>query len=294
MKKDPIYNIQNFSTSFKKNDLYINTFKNHLIKHSFIEKPHRHNFYLLVLFTHGTGLHEIDFTKYIIKPGSLFVLQPGQIHNWQLSNDIEGYIFFYSQEIYNLYFRSKKIEDYPFYSTVMNQPEIVFDEEEMMTIKPFFELMIKESVKNESSKEDLLLNLLDCIHIEISRKYSHSSNHVSHLYNHKIYDFEQFVEHFYKTEKLPSFYASKMNISLKHLNRICKETLNLTSTEMITNRVILETKRLLINPSYSINQVADQLGFENYSYFSRLFKKQTEMTPNEFRNSVNSKNLAQK
>ena len=104
MKKHPVYNIQNFKADLSKKELYINTFKNHLKAHSFIEKPHRHNFYLLVLFTNGTGKHEIDFAKYEIKPGSLFVLQPGQIHNWQLSADIDGYIFFYSQEIYNLYF----------------------------------------------------------------------------------------------------------------------------------------------------------------------------------------------
>ena len=99
MKKNPVYSIQNFTASISPKDLYVNTFKNHLETHSFIDKPHRHNFYLLVLFTNGSGVHEIDFARFDIKPGSLFVLQPGQIHHWQLSSDIEGYIVFYSQEI---------------------------------------------------------------------------------------------------------------------------------------------------------------------------------------------------
>ena len=91
----------------------------------------------------------------------------------------------------------------------------------------------------------------------------------------------------YKLEKSPSFYADNMNITLKHLNRICREILNQTVTEIITNRVILETKRLLVNPIKSVNQIADELGFEDYSYFTRLFKKKTGITPSEFRRSLN-------
>lgn len=259
----------------------MNTFKNHLKEHSFIEKPHRHNFYLLVLFTNGSGIHEVDFDKYAIKSGSLFVLQPGQMHNWSLSDDIEGYIVFYSQEIYNLHFGNKKIEDYPFYQSVRNNPEIIFEKKELDSILPYFELMIKD--KENAS---ILVNLLDCIHIEIAKKYVVENSHTIHSYNHKIQQFESILEQFYKIEKSPSFYAFKMNITLKHLNRICKDILNKTVTELITSRVILEIKRLLINPKKSINQIADEMGFENYSYFTKLFKKHTSFTPSEFRTSL--------
>lgn len=287
MRKNPVYNIGNFKADFEQSGLYINTFKNHLKAHSFIEKPHRHNFYLLVLFTKGSGNHEIDFTNYNIKPGSLFVLQPGQIHHWQLSEDIEGYIFFYSQEVYNIYFANKKVEDYPFYQSVRNQPTIVFETEELLTVLPYFDLMIKESQSTHPKRQDKLLNLLDCIHIEISRKYLSDSIHMTHSYNYKIQHFEQLLEQHFKIEKSPSFYAEKMNITLKHLNRICKDILNQTVTELISKRVILEAKRLLIDATKTINQVADNLGFDNYSYFIRLFKKQTGMTPREFRKNIN-------
>jgi AraC family transcriptional activator of pobA len=286
LKKNPVYDIQNFKAPIRARDLYINTFQKHLEVHSFIEKPHRHNFYLLVLFTKGSGSHEIDFAKFRIQPGSLFVLQPGQIHHWQLSGNIEGYIIFYSQEIYNLYFGNKKIEDYPFYQSVMNRPEVFFDANELAQIRPYFDLIISENQKLLPKKTDKLLNLLDCIHIEIARKYLSDTNHIAHSYNYKIQQLEQFLEQFYKTEKSPSFYAVKMNITLKHLNRICKDILNQTVTELISKRVILEAKRLLINLTQSVNQVADTLGFDNYSYFTKLFKKQAGMTPSEFRKKL--------
>ena len=43
-------------------------------------------------------------------------------------------------------------------------------------------------------------------------------------------------------------------------------------------------KELLEKTDYPIFQVADMVGYPNYNYFSRLFKKQTDMTPQEYRN----------
>lgn len=286
MKKYPIYEIENFECNSPKNELYVNTFGNHLKAHSFIEEPHRHNFYLLVLFTKGSGIHSIDFDTFTISPGSVFVIQPGQIHNWELSADIEGYIVFYSAAIYNLYFGNKKIEDYPFYNASTNKPELKLTEAETIEMQMYFDLMIREYEFASQHKKEKILNLLDIIHIEITRKYLLENNHNVHSYNHKINEFGKFLEQKYKTEKSPSFYASQMNITLKHLNRICKETINETATEIITKRVILEAKRLLINKSKSVSEIADELGYANYPYFTKLFRKQTGVTPSEFRRGL--------
>jgi len=282
MKKYPIYEVQNFKCN-SDDELYVNTFHSHLKSHSFVESPHRHNSYLLVFFTQGSGTHEIDFDQFKIKPGSLFVLQPGQMHHWELSNDIEGFIVIYSKEIYNLYFGQKEIGDYPFYDSAGNNPELIFNAEETRIITPYFDLMIAENSTNAAFSRDKILNLLDCIHIEIARKYSESHSHQTHSYNVKIKNFELLLEEHFRNNKQPSFYASELNITLKHLNRIANEILNKTATEVITGRVILEAKRMLADKQLSINEIADALGYEDYSYFSRLFKKQTGQSPTAFR-----------
>ena len=283
MKKYPIYNIQRFNCNSVNSDLYINTFKNHLIDHSFVEEPHRHNSYVLVFFTKGSGTHEIDFDVFAIQPGSMFFLQPGQMHHWNLSYDVEGFVVFYSQEMYNLYFGQKTIADYPFYSSVDNKPEMVFGASELKAILPYFESLIVETQSNQLLKQDKTMNLLDIIHIEISRKYSETHLHEAHSYNVKIKNFEVLLEQNFKTEKAPFFYASQLNITLKHLNRICNEMLQKTTTEVITSRIILEAKRMLMDKKFTVNEIATELGFDDYSYFTRLFKKHTGMTPTNFR-----------
>jgi AraC family transcriptional activator of pobA len=210
-------------------------------------------------------------------------LQPGQMHHWNLSDDVEGFVIFYSQEMYNLYFGQKTIADYPFYSSVDNKPEMVFEVSESKAILPYFESLIVETQLNQLLKQDKIMNLLDIIHIEIARKYSETHLHEAHSYNVKIKNFEVLLEQNFKTEKSPFFYASQLNITLKHLNRICNEMLQKTTTEVITARIILEAKRMLMDKKFTVNEVATELGFDDYSYFTRLFKKHTGMTPTDFR-----------
>ncbi|WP_347050535.1 AraC family transcriptional regulator [Flavobacterium olei] len=284
MKKYPIYSVQNFNCNDIHREFYVNTFKEHLKSHSFVEEPHRHDSYLMVFFTNGSGMHEVDFDSFEIKKGSLFVLQPGQMHHWSLSEDIEGFVIIFSQELYNLYFGHKKINDYNFYNSILNRPEVDFKTPEIAKILPYFELLIQENSEDNKLQLDKMLNLLDCIHIEIARKYGETFSHQTHSYNIKISAFEVLLEEHFRTQKFPSFYAEKLNITLKHLNRICNEILQKTATEVIMDRVILEIKRMLIDKQLAVNEVAYAVGYEDYSYFSRVFKKQTGISPTEFRN----------
>jgi AraC family transcriptional activator of pobA len=286
MKRYPIYSVQNFSCNDIHRDFYVNTFTEHLKSHSFVEEPHRHDSYLMVFFTKGSGQHEVDFDQFEIKKGSLFVLQPGQMHHWSLSEDIEGFVIIFSQELYNLYFGQKNINEYNFYHSIHNRPEMVFEEKEIPKILPYFDLLIQENNHENKYQLDKMLNLLDCIQIEIARKYNETYSHQTHSYNVKIDKFEILLEQYFREEKLPSFYAEKLNITLKHLNRICNEILQKTATEVITDRVVLEIKRMLIDKQLAVNEVAFKVGYEDYSYFSRFFKKQTGMSPTEFRNAM--------
>ena len=65
-----------------------------------------------------------------------------------------------------------------------------------------------------------------------------------------------------------------------------KKGTGLSALEHIHKAIIKEAKRRLLIPEKSINSVAFDLGFEYPQYFSRLFKKETGMTPKEFRNEI--------
>ena len=291
MKRYPVYSVQNFSYKLDDSQLYVNSLENHLKLHGFVHKAHRHNSYLMVYFTGGFGEHIIDFEKYDIKPNSLFMLQPGQMHYWTLSEDIKGYIILFSKEIYQLYFGQKKASDFQFYRSTSSDPHLYLNSWEQTSLLFYYDLLLKESQNRMMFKIEMMTNILDCIHIEIARKYKEVYPSIKAQYNTKIASFEILVEEDFRYQKRPAFYAMKLNISLKHLNRLSTEILQKRATDVILDRVVLEIKRMLVDQNLSINEIADKMGFEDYSYFSRFFKKNVQLSPTAFRAAAIERSL---
>lgn len=89
-------------------------------------------------------------------------------------------------------------------------------------------------------------------------------------------------EHFEEQWHLPQ-YTTEMAISESRLNQTCQRIANTSPKKLIHDRVIQESKRLLIFSNLSSNEICYQLGFSDPAYFSRFFKKHTGMTAQQFR-----------
>jgi AraC-like DNA-binding protein len=280
----PVYKLNQFSDLEDGRDFYANNFIPHLQEHHFVNKPHKHDFYVLFLFTKGKGTHEIDFSTHDIKPGSVFFLSPGQSHNWQLSDDIDGYVFFHSQQLYDLHFSSKTIRDYPFFDSIYSTPVLHLKPKDLQRITIDFEVILQEYRQNAWFKNEKMCNLIDCTYIDLARLYlpSQQTKKLNQHYLNKLREFENLIDTHYKTFKYPKEYAEKMNMSEKHLNRICKTTVSKTTGDVIIDRVLIEAKRLLVNSKYPVARVAEELGYSDHAYFSRLFKKRSGETPLAF------------
>lgn len=268
-------------------DFYFNTMKNHLIVgHQHIEKPHRHDFYAIVLFTKGRGVHEIDFQRYDVSEGSLFFLSPGQIHSWELSEDIDGYIFFCSQEFYEMHYVNQKLRNFPFFGSVSFPRKLQLDAMELTKNIHLFQELENEHHSNNLMKNGLILSLMSQIFINSTRLFSKdfdtltSSAGLSYFKHYQ--DFESLIEQYFTEHKSIAYYASLLGISSKHLNRIVQAVVQKTATEIITERVVLEAKRMLMYLDENLVDIAFRLGYEEYSYFVRVFRKNSGMTPTQF------------
>ncbi|HWV67098.1 helix-turn-helix domain-containing protein, partial [Chitinophaga sp.] len=96
--------------------------------------------------------------------------------------------------------------------------------------------------------------------------------------------FHEILERNYTTIKRPAAYAEKLNISTHYLNECVKNTTGHSVSHHIQQRVILEAKRLLYHSGKSVKEIAIELGYDDYPYFSRLFTKVTGITALAFRN----------
>ena len=134
-------------------------------------------------------------------------------------------------------------------------------------------------------RKQMILSYLTQLYIKINRFIEEVSSVEFNQLRHYQFIFNQFenlLEKHYVQEKLASEYAEKLNITQKHLNRVVKSITTKTTTDIILERVILEAKRNLIYTDDSFSKIANKLGYEDYAYFSKIFKKRVGVSPSEF------------
>lgn len=286
MEKTKVLNISQFSESEAATGFHADTLQQHLLTHhKDIALPHAHNFYLAVLFTNGSGIHEIDFRPYTVSSGALFFLTPGQTHHWQLSSDTEGYIIFHSREFYELHFAGSRLDYFPFFHSFHNSPAIYLTGAALKKITQLFGALLAESRSGGLFCREALVSLTDLLYIESARAYPDKNLAVldnTDNYYAKFRQFEALAGMHYKTEKSPAAYATLLNVSPRHLNRIVQAVTGKTATDVILDRVLLEAKKELVLRHSNFAQIAHGLGYEDYAYFSRLFKKKTGDSPSGF------------
>lgn len=271
MKDIPVYGIAEFSETDLTTAFYANNLRSHLESHQFVNSAHKHRTYIAVLFTEGSGNHEIDFNTYGVRPGSIFLLTPGQVHCWELSSDINGYVFFHTEAFYNTTYLSKKIQDFPFFYLQTNYPVIYLKEEDQFLIGSLFKSIYEEYQTDLPLKYQKLISLIDLVYVQLSRTYQEHDKVVDKQPYHytRIKKLEKLIDENFKTKKLPKDYADLMNMTTRHLNRICQQTLNQNTGSLILKRVMIEAQRMLIHNNTNVSIVADYLGYDDYSYFIR-------------------------
>ncbi len=285
--KVPVLNLKQFLPHIPLQGIYVNSFSSHInTNKDLIHHSHSHDFYVVVFFTEGTGTHEIDFESYEIRPGKVFFLKPGQTHAWQFETSPQGYIFFHTKEFYEIKFLDHQLEAFPFFYSYQNPPYIDVLKEARNKTTQNFESLFDEYSNDQLFKEIKLVNLIQQIYIDLTRMYSielGDKKHLSLSYLTILEQLESLINHHYLQEKSPQFYAQKLNISGKHLNRVVRATVNKTTSTLIMDRNMLEAKRRMVHTHDSLSHIAYALAFSDYAYFSKVFKVKTGMSPLQFR-----------
>ena len=97
-----------------------------------------------------------------------------------------------------------------------------------------------------------------------------------------LYIFRNDVHSFSAKYRAVDYYAKRQNLSVRHFSRLITQASGRKAHEIIKEYVILEAKSLLLTGRYSVREVADMLGFQNYSFFNRYFKSAVGRTPGDY------------
>lgn len=282
----PVYSLQNFSSPERKSQQFqVEVFDAN--RHFSVKYPHRHDFFEVLYLQKGSGLHVIDGNKYQIRPPCVFFMSPGQAHKLELSHDIEGFIFIFNSDFYLLN-RSNpnSLIEFPFFYTIHqdNPPLLLRDEQDVRFLEVLFRRGIQEIVSGKHSDTDLLRSILDLILTTCNSLYEVSESQLGKGKGQILVKrfFHLLEENYQKNYSLRQF-AGLIGITPNHLTQTVKMLTGKTTSQIIRSKQILEIKRLLVHTNLSVAEIAGQLNFEDQSYFTKFFKRETGMTPLQYR-----------
>lgn len=280
----PVYDISSVS-SFRQEDIFVGRFGIYSINHKHLHYAHRHNFYHIVFFTEGSGTQAIDFQNFKVKPYQIYFMIPGQVHSWDFDGPVDGFVVNFSTTFFQSFLLlSDYLEKFSFFGgiaedSVLNLPEDCGKEVELI-----FEELLRQASGNKKFSVDYVRVLLLEIFIKVSGFTVEKEEHYVSSYNYTVLkNFQQLIEKNFISLKLPKDYAELLYITPNHLNALSNDLLGMPAGEVIRKRIMLEAKRLLVNLDLSVTEVSYQLNFKDNSYFSRFFRKQAGLTPEEFR-----------
>ncbi|SFD15664.1 transcriptional regulator, AraC family [Chitinophaga sp. CF118] len=283
MGKIPIRHINvtqkepDFSGSFSIRDV-----RDLLAEKDMIQELHRHDFFYILALKKGTGNHEIDFTPYEVCNNSVFFMRPGQVHQLILKAGSTGYLMQFKTDFY--YPNDKESNQLLHKVSNMNlyQP----DADRFKKLLSILTYIFQEYTNKQERYQEVIKANLGIFFIELVRQYSKTSlQNVNTYTQERLEEFLELLDTHISTHKQVSQYAEMLNLSSYQLNAITKTTLGKTSSELINEYIILESKRQLLATSNQVTQIAYHLGYEDVSYFIRFFKKHTGHSPEAFRHN---------
>lgn len=282
----PVYSLHNFSSPERKSQQFqVEVFD--AKRHFSVKYPHRHDFFEVLFLLKGSGYHVIDDNKYEIKPPCVFFMSPGQAHKLELSHDIEGYIFIFTSDFYLLN-RSNQdsLIEFPFFYTIHqdNPPLLVKNENDVRFLETLFRQGITEIEQPGDHISEMLRAILDLILTTCSARYPVNENLLNKGKGQFLVKrFFHLIEENKQKNLSLSDYANIIGVTANHLTQTVKVLTGKTSLQIIKAKQLLEIKRLLVHTNLNISEIANQLNFEDQSYFSKFFKRETGLTPLQYR-----------
>jgi len=280
VKKKKSIPVNSFNDKYREGIIIARASLNGLPNSKEIEQSHRDEGHVFIVQEKGTTYIEIDFQKHKIKAPALIYIHPNQVHRLiKFENAKVGTWMITSENLHQEYIRL--LEDLTPVKFLSLKKEPLSIISEMLSLCINFSERKDEKLYYSILKESC--NTLVALVISQYLSLSKSTDQISR-FTVITKAFKLSLEQNYIEIKSPAEYAKNLNISTAYLNECVKTTTGHPVSYHIQQRVILESQRLLYHSDKSIKEIASELGYDDYSYFTRLFTKVTGMTPLAFRN----------
>ena len=255
-----------------------------------LRQTHRYEFHTVVCVTRGICTQIVDFKSIACAPGSLLVVRAGQAHNYGPDEDWDGW---------NLLFRPEFVlpvsttsHDLKLALDLERLPEhMALSDPELQKVTDSLQQMREDTLMDAlvgAQQEDVHSLLRHQLHtlltrLSILQGRRQTQEPLVSPASQRFQRFQQLVDARFAQWHQVADYANQLGYTEKSLARAVAAATGMTAKAFIAARINLEAKRLLVHLDLPVVSIADRLGFDEATNFSKFFKRETGCTPAEFR-----------
>lgn len=243
------------------------------------------NFYTIAFLKKAAGVFSINQSSIPLSSNTILFIPPGATTNIDKSAFKEGIWIFFEGEFLDYFFNDKFFTfKFDFFHSVNSFFHIKVEKD---PFEDYYKIVqeIHHEIRNQSvDSEHVLRASLYLLLTKLNRKYSEIWNTNGHVIKDlRILRFKYLLEHNIRTMQTVENFSNALSISKTYLNKLCSAYFGKPSSEMIKERLLIEAKKEIQFTDKDIAVIAYELNFSNPANFNRFFKKETNLTPSQFR-----------
>lgn len=235
------------------------------------------------------GINNYDYEE-----GSLIFISPGQVYGIDSHGEkrqAAGNAIIFHPDLIHGTSLGKNIKDYTFFSYEVNEALHLSAREREIINDTFGKIRYELEHPIDSHSKTLIVSYIELFLNYSKRFYDRQFNTRSHVNKDLLTRFEKVLDEYFLSEKplehgypSVSYCAEKLFLSPNYLGDLLKKETGKSALEHIQLKLINVAKEKISDTGKSISDVAYELGFKYPQHFTRMFKKQTGISPAEFRN----------
>lgn len=258
-------------------------------------KPKRYiyGFYCIFLKDAFCGDMIYGQSKYDYKEGTMVFIAPGQVYgvNGQSPDfKAKGYALVFHPDLIRGTELGRNIKNYSFFSYASNEALHLSEQERHLVLECFHNILTELHHAIDKHTRSLIVSHLELLLNYCTRFYDRQFIMREDSNKDILAEFEQLLDNYFQSgmaqrQGFPSvkYCADSLNLSANYFGDLVKKETGKTAQEHIQLKLIDIAKERILDTGKSISEVAYELGFQYPQHFSRLFKKQVGMSPNNWR-----------
>ncbi|QSW87617.1 AraC family transcriptional regulator [Flavobacterium endoglycinae] len=248
--------------------------------------PSKHSCHTLIFVSSGTHIMKTGYEEFQTTTNEIIMVPAGQIFSIDnIYSSHTGYICqFHPDILIGKYGSREMLNDFDFLK-VSGNPKVSLASEDIQTVVTILDRLKREYSETPRANLNIVQSYLIALFYEMSKNSVKTSKGISaaEIISNK---FKELIHQNIKTQHQVNYYASVLNVSPNHLNKCVKTVTGKTAAKWIEETILLEAKYLLFQTTFSVGEIAAQIGLEDQSYFSRFFKKSEGISPIQYRKMI--------